>query len=218
MNASPAPDRKIGIANASSAHLSAPSSLSDAGFTLIELLIASVISGVILILVGIGLINVLRANQSNEVETRQRVQLSRALDFMSDEIRESREVSLTLPVGWSMPGCEALFFVQKPMSGVADPQVGYYSCPPSVGDLWKGPRVLYRAVTPLPTGNEKHPLVDALSDEPLTNCKSGPSASDLGVKAVITDSKKIELCIKGDQKSSASPTIELKVLTFARGS
>jgi prepilin-type N-terminal cleavage/methylation domain-containing protein len=209
MNALLATDRKVNINNASSAP----------GFTLIELLIAALISGVILTLVGIGLINVLRANLSNEAETRQRVQLNRALDFMSDEIRESKEVSRTLPVGWSMPAdCVGLFFVQKPLSGVADPQVGYYSCPPQLHEPWKGPKVLYRAVGSSASVTEVYPLVDALSNEPLINCTSSPSPSDLGVKAVITDSKKIELCIKGDQKPSASPTIELKVLTYARGS
>lgn len=187
------------------------------GFTLIELLVAALISGVILILVGIGLINLLRADQSNEATARQRVQLNRALDFISDEIHESKEVTLTPFSGWSMAGCDALFFVQKPTTGVADPQVAYYSCPPAVGELWKGPKVLYRATTALPTGNEKHPLVDALSDQPLSNC--GPSPSDtLGIKAVITEGKKVELCIKGVQNSSASSTIELKTLTFARGS
>jgi prepilin-type N-terminal cleavage/methylation domain-containing protein len=189
------------------------------GFTLIELLVAALISGVILTLVGIGLINVLKANQSNEVETRQRLQLNRALEFMSDEIHESKEVSLTPPVGWAMSGCEALFFIQKPTTGIADPQVAYYSCPPTAGKLWKGPRVLYRAVTSTPTANEKHPLVDALSNQPLTNCTSSSSPlNNLGVKAVITDRKKIELCIKGEQSSSAPSTIELRVLTFARGS
>jgi prepilin-type N-terminal cleavage/methylation domain-containing protein len=192
---------------------------STTGFTLIELLVAALISGVILILVGIGLINLLRADQSNEATTRQRIQLNRALDFISDEIRESKEVSLAPPPGWSMVGCEALFYVQKPMTGVADPQVAYYSCPPPAGELWKGPKVLYRATTALPTGSEKNPLVDALSDQSLANCKSSSSPSDtLGIKAVITDGKKVELCIKGVQNSSASSTIELKVLTFARGS
>jgi prepilin-type N-terminal cleavage/methylation domain-containing protein len=191
----------------------------DRGFTLIELLVAALISGIILTLVGIGLINVLKADQSNEVETRQRLQLNRALEFMSDEIRESKEVSLTPPVGWAMSGCEALFFIQKPTTGIADPQVAYYSCPPTTDELWKGPRILYRAVASTPTANEKHPLVDALSDQPLIHCTSSSSSLDnLGVKAIITDRKKIELCIKGNQPSSASSTIELKVLTYARGS
>jgi prepilin-type N-terminal cleavage/methylation domain-containing protein len=189
------------------------------GFTLIELLTATLISGIILILAGIGLIHLLRVDQSNEATTRQRVQLNRALDFISDEIHESKEVLLAPPSGWSMTGCDALFFVQKPTTGVADPQVAYYSCPPAAGELWKGPKVLYRATTALPTGNEKHPLVDALSDQPLANCKSSLSPSDtLGIRAAITDGKKVELCIKGAQNSSASSTIELKTLTFARGS
>jgi prepilin-type N-terminal cleavage/methylation domain-containing protein len=192
---------------------------STTGFTLIELLVAALISSVILILVGIGLINLLRADQSNEATTRQRVQLNRALDFIRDEIHESKEVFLASPSGWSMAGCEALFFIQKPTTGVADPQVAYYSCPPAAGELWKGPKVLYRATTALPMDDEKHPLVDALSDEPLANCKSSSSPSNtLGIKAVITDSKKVELCIKGIQNSSAASTIELKTLTFARGS
>jgi prepilin-type N-terminal cleavage/methylation domain-containing protein len=209
MNAVLALDRKINIGNADSAP----------GFTLIELLIAALISGVILTLAGIGLINILRANLSNETETRQRIQLNRALEFMSDEIRESKEVSLTLPVGWSMPAdCKELFFIQKPISGVADPQVAYYSCAPQPDEPWKGPKVLYRAVGSSASGAKAEPLVDALSNEPLLNCKSSPSPSDLGVKAAITDNKKIELCIKGEQRSSASPTIELRVLTYARGS
>jgi prepilin-type N-terminal cleavage/methylation domain-containing protein len=190
---------------------------STTGFTLIELLVAALISGIILILVGIGLTNLLRVDQSNEATTRQRVQLNRALDFISDEIHESKEVFLAPPSGWSMAGCDALFFVQKPTTGVADPQVAYYSCPPTTGELWKGPKVLYRATTALPTGNEKHPLVDALSDQPLANCSPSPSDT-LGIKAVITEGKKVELCIKGVQNSFASSTIELKTLTFARGS
>ncbi len=216
---------------------------------------------------------------------------------MADEIRESKEVSLTFPADWPIPAdCKGLFFVQKPMSGVADPQVAYYSCSPQPDQPWRGPKILYRAVGSGASGAKPEPLVDALSDEPCTSCISslsdsdlgtkvatpdgssrsdagpeatlttpnnsslsdsedkvtmskhssssdsetvtldhsspsdseakvvetdGSSPSDLGVKAVITDNKKIELFIKGEQgdrKSSASPTMELKILTFARGS
>lgn len=191
--------------------------VSAKGFTLIELLVTILASIIILLLAGNGLIAVIRINQINEAETRQQAQLNRALDFMADEVREARAITVGPPAGWTSPGgCDGIFSLVKP--NPAEPNVAYYVCSPPGGTLWQGSKVLYRATTSPTTLASAEPLIDALSTQPMTNCTGSPSPNNLGIKAV-PDGKKIEICLKGVQSSlSQSPTLELKIVAFARGS
>jgi len=70
-------------------------SQSSAGFTLIELLVAMAITSIVVSLTGFGLVAMTNKNKTYEAQTRSRIELSRASDFITDEIRMARRINRT---------------------------------------------------------------------------------------------------------------------------
>jgi prepilin-type N-terminal cleavage/methylation domain-containing protein len=134
------------------------------GFTLIELLLALAITGIVISLAGSGLYALMNANQRSQNETTERLELERAVAFITDEIKMSQSVMTSIPKG---PKGEKIFnsasgssFVQvvlvlKPAanSGLINPIIYYLADPPNES-VWLGPRVIYRwGPTLLQNGN-----------------------------------------------------------------
>lgn len=65
----------------------------SSGFTLIELLVATAISGFVITGAGFGLVTIMGADEKAQAETTRRIELSRALDFIADEIRMARRIN-----------------------------------------------------------------------------------------------------------------------------
>ncbi|PZD71906.1 hypothetical protein C1752_04321 [Acaryochloris thomasi RCC1774] len=65
------------------------------GFTLIELLVASAITTIVLTVVFIGVLTAINGNRLAEARTRRRIDLSRAFDFISNEIRMANRINQT---------------------------------------------------------------------------------------------------------------------------
>jgi len=65
------------------------------GFTLVELLIAVALGTVVIGAAGIGLSAIMRSNARSEELTRHRSELTRALDFISEDIRSAKSVAET---------------------------------------------------------------------------------------------------------------------------
>ncbi len=65
----------------------------NAGFTLIELLVAMAITTIVVSIAGFGLVTITSANTKAETETQRRVDLNRALDFISNEVRIATQVN-----------------------------------------------------------------------------------------------------------------------------
>ncbi len=72
------------------------------GFTLVELLIASFIGGLVIAGAGFGLVNIVTANEISEAKTQRRLELNRAIEFLSEEIRMSNKISSAS--GGTFPG------------------------------------------------------------------------------------------------------------------
>jgi hypothetical protein len=70
-------------------------SSSSAGLTLIELLVATVITTVVVLIAGNGLLSALNATQVAEARTVRRTELNRAFDFMTNEIRMAQSINRT---------------------------------------------------------------------------------------------------------------------------
>ncbi len=68
---------------------------SSAGLTLIELLVATLITTVVILIVGDGLISALNASKVAEAKTARRTELNRAFDFMTNEIRMAQSINRT---------------------------------------------------------------------------------------------------------------------------
>lgn len=62
------------------------------GFTLTELLIAIALTGIVVAAAGFGLVAILRSNKTSESQTQRRIELNRALDFISDDVRQAKSV------------------------------------------------------------------------------------------------------------------------------
>jgi prepilin-type N-terminal cleavage/methylation domain-containing protein len=124
------------------------------GFTLIELLIALSITGIVITLTGTGLYTLMRANETSQSETMDRLELEQALDFMTNEIKMSQQVATNIPAlptmisGFrSASGSSHIqpILVLNPAinSGLTNPIVYYLADPPN-SSVWLGPKVIYR--------------------------------------------------------------------------
>ncbi|GEM_PF-6218357 len=67
---------------------------SEQGFTLIEILLAVMLSSVVLLGIGTALVFVLNSNQKAEAKTLQRTQLNRALEYITEDIKTARVISV----------------------------------------------------------------------------------------------------------------------------
>jgi prepilin-type N-terminal cleavage/methylation domain-containing protein len=138
-----------------------------AGFTLIELLLALAITGIVISLTGSGLYALMNANQRSQNETTERLELERAVAFMTDEIKMSQQITKTIPSPFTgatgingfnpASGSSRIkpILVLKPAlnSRLKDPIVYYLADPPNAS-VWLGPRVIYRwGPTLLQNGN-----------------------------------------------------------------
>jgi prepilin-type N-terminal cleavage/methylation domain-containing protein len=134
------------------------------GFTLVELLIALAMTGILIGLTGSGLYALMQANQRSQTETMDRLELERALAFITDEIEMSRQIMTNIPTpATSIPGFQPasgssrvqpiLVLTPASTSRLVNPIVYYLADPPN-SSVWLGPRVIYRwGPTLLQNGN-----------------------------------------------------------------
>jgi prepilin-type N-terminal cleavage/methylation domain-containing protein len=134
------------------------------GFTLVELLLAIAISGLVMMLAGNGLYTLMVANSRSQSETMDRLELERALAFITDEIKMSQQIQTDLAIpAASIPNFQAasgsskiqpiLVLRPAPSSRLTKPIVYYLADPPN-SSVWLGPRVIYRwGPTLLQNGN-----------------------------------------------------------------
>ena len=139
----------------------------EAGFTLMELLLALAITGIVISLTGSGLYALMNANQRSQNETTERIELERAVAFMTDEIKMSQQIMTNIPspstgttgikgfnpASGSSQIKPILVLTPALNSRLKDPIVYYLADPPNAS-VWLGPRVIYRwGPTLLQTGN-----------------------------------------------------------------
>lgn len=117
---------------------------SSAGFTLIELLVAASITTIVVSLAGSGLVSIMQNNSKAEAETLRRVQLNRALDFMSDEVRTAKTIAkdasanlATVAPGFNPLNKTPVLTLEIP--GVSQ-RVIYYTGTPSTTSVWFDPK------------------------------------------------------------------------------
>ncbi len=136
----------------------------DRGFTLVELLAALTITGLVLSLAGSGLYNLMKANERNQAEITERLELEQALAFMTDEIGMSQQVATNIPTPpANITGFQAasgasniqpILVLSPPATSRLDKPIVYYLADPPNSSVWLGPRVIYRwGPTLLQNGN-----------------------------------------------------------------
>jgi prepilin-type N-terminal cleavage/methylation domain-containing protein len=132
----------------------------DRGFTLVELILALAITGLVMTLAGSGLYALMTANDRSQSETMDRLELERALAFMTDEIKMSQQIqtpTTSIPGFQSASGSSDIqpILVLSPASNSRlDKPIVYYLADPPNSSVWLGPRVIYRwGPTLLQNGN-----------------------------------------------------------------
>lgn len=136
----------------------------DGGFTLIEVLISLAITGIVISLAGSGLYALMTANQRNQIETTDRLELEQTLAFMTDEIKMSQQIMINIPLSLTpedrfrpASGIRDMqpILILKPASnsGLKNPIIYYLADPPN-DSVWLGPKAIYRwGPTLLQNGN-----------------------------------------------------------------
>jgi prepilin-type N-terminal cleavage/methylation domain-containing protein len=127
----------------------------NCGFTLVELLVAMFISGMVVSLAGTGLVSIGNASQQAQSETTDRLELDRAVMFMSEEVKMSRAIDPHPPQDRpsTIPQFKAVtngknvrpILVLTPAidSGLSQSIVYYLTETPPTS-MWRGPLAIYR--------------------------------------------------------------------------
>lgn len=119
---------------------------SSAGFTLIELLVAASITTIVVGLTGTGMVSITQNNKKAKAETERRVELNRALDFITDEIKRAKPIATnasanlaTVAPGFNSSSRTPVLTLQIP--GVSQRVIYYVE---SSSSPWLGPKVISR--------------------------------------------------------------------------
>lgn len=210
------------------------------GFTLIELLIAASLTTIVVSLTGFGLVTIMGNNKVAKAQTDRRVELNRALDFITDEIRQARPISTNASANLSTvaptfisSGKTPVLTLQIP--GVAE-RVIYYIA--SASSPWLGPNVVYRwgpnftasgqYNTTAPSGWTYDPLVDLIvniTPDPNPNCPTNwvpnPAvASRTGFYSCVDPAgKSAEIYLRGQLINAVGSSVkpfQVSTTAFAR--
>lgn len=188
----------------------------SAGFTLPELLVASLILSLVITLAGFGLVQVLKANEKNTVEAERQAELNRALNFITDEIKAAKSVSINgIP---ARDGYLGVFKLTKVEGGI-DKEFAYYTAPKSKSTIWRGPRTVYRQQIHPPIGGPStYALVDAIANiNPDCTGNGNSPSTNQGLKVFIQDNSYVKLCLVGQLSDSRTLLLETQAFTRGRG-
>ncbi|MBE9048313.1 hypothetical protein IQ255_28665 [Pleurocapsales cyanobacterium LEGE 10410] len=206
----------------------------NSGFTLTELLVGLFMSTFVIGALGFGLMQVLRTTQSETSKVAARNESSRALDFISDEMRRAQAIEVDMTTGagsniasvapaYSLPtGGTVRLALQIP--GVVQ-RVIYSVAPPDSSSPWKGPLVIYRWGPNLDaSGNYTDPtnianwnneaLVDGVSNENQTeDCDNNGD----GIEETITYQGFFACVVDDDGDRDAAGNLIVENVTDANG-
>lgn len=188
---------------------------SSTGFTLVELLVAVAITGIVITAAGFGLVAILQANRKAEAQTERRIELNRALDYISSDIRSASKVqnASSYNISSPSPACANSTPVVDLTIPGASGKVVYYindvnGCSNDQTD-WLKPGVIKRVTDVKGTtiaGNLGNELIDAVAvPSSPPSCPSG-SGTLVGSKGFYTcissDNRSITLYLFGTLKDS----------------
>lgn len=172
---------------------------SDRGFTLLEILMAISLSSIVLLGIGTGLVFTLNSNKKAEAKTLQRTQLNRALDYISEDIRRARTVTVNNNNTPSVLTDDKLVLTYYPDPSVTTSNTITYTLS-DASSPWIGPKVLTR----LETGGVTQTLVDGISEN-IINSSSPDTPNTIKLKEIATctggtslNQFGFQVCIKTD--------------------
>lgn len=193
---------------------------SNAGFTLTELLVGLFMSIFVIGALGFGLMQVLRTTQTEGSKVTARNENSRALDFISDEVRRARTVDTdTNGSGKSFDSSETVVLVLNIPEISSTGKIVYYLKSKLTSDIenWEGPQVLYRWGPPLNAdGNytngdwQEEALIDGIDDKEIATSELVSSCLNRSGTPTPSTPKGFYACIFGDNTAQLYLTGETK--------
>lgn len=212
---------------------------SSAGYTLIELIIGAGISVVVIGAAGMGLMNLMRGNNTSTAQADRRAEVNRALEFISDEVRRAETIQTDvsdntngvpysdLPSGFGSNGEEIVLALNLPDLNQDDPskKVIYY-VKPKPDSNWLGPNVIYRFGPPLDTSGGSYTsgswvdqaLIDRVNNQTITpTCSGGTAIAAKGFAACVDSGEKIaKIYVNGKFSDSSSDEYKADMQVYAR--
>jgi prepilin-type N-terminal cleavage/methylation domain-containing protein len=202
----------------------------DRGFTLVELLLALAMMGLVMSLAGSGLYALMTANNRSQSETMDRLELERALAFITDEIKMSQQITNTITSiddfnpasGVTNSSIQPILVLSPATNSRLTKPIVYYLADPPNSSVWLGPRAIYRwGPTLLQNGNYSdgngkdiatiapnapvqyynEVLVDRMSDVATTQATIPCETSYSYAVPAVTNRSGFYACIAPDRKS-----------------
>jgi type II secretory pathway pseudopilin PulG len=143
----------------------------NSGFTLIELLTGLIMSIFVTGALGFGLYQIMSATGAEKAKATARSEASRAIEFISDELRRAQSIQPDSPTFIASAGQTEILALTVP--GLSDRIVYYLE---NSSGNWQGPQVLYRWGPPLDANGsyttatwQKEALIDGIDDTTIAN-------------------------------------------------
>jgi len=159
----------------------------DKGFTLIELLVAILMSGIMMVGLGAGMMAVLNNSKASAAKTDVKNQLNRAIDYINEDIKTARFAGVLISSGNSADPKDTLAITVLQDDGT-ELTVKYFLA--DANNPWLGPKVLMRQ-----EGDAGTPqvLVDRLTENTIDGTEFACSTTETtalslgGFQACVTE-------------------------------
>ena len=145
------------------------------GFTLIELLVAILMSGIVMVGLGAGMVVILNNNKASAAKIDVKNQLNRAIDYINEDVKAARAANIE-----QVAGVNTTLTLTLLQDDGTDYTVKYYL--QDAANPWLGPKVLVREED----GGTPQVLVDRLTENVISSgdfgCSgTGEVGTDLGL-------------------------------------
>ncbi len=186
------------------------------GFTFVELMVALSMTSVVVAMAFAALQYTLHRDKAVEHIEERQAELNRAVDFMTDDVREAKRVSAppsgnnaVMRIEWLDGSWVDYFLVNR------------------TSQRWRGPAIVYRQdcdPARLPSEKEckqRQALVDAIAAEDVTCPGEGtllqrPGNSKGGFRVRVQDQARVKICLWGHLPNT-SERVSVTTQVFTRG-
>jgi hypothetical protein len=181
------------------------------------MLLGALLMGVVISGVGFGLVNVIAADTKVRTDSDRNINLNRALDYISNDIRESKKVAastadITEFSSWTTPaGYSPVLFLRK----ADNTNVAYYVAD-AASTRWQSSKVIYRATASNSAGSALIDAISATSPNTTTQCTgTGTASVSGGFSTFIQSNSSVTICLLG-QNGSQGQTYFVKSLSTTK--
>lgn len=200
---------------------------STSGFTMIELLLAASLVIIVVTIAGYGLVTIMSQDQKASAEIAGRTNLTRALDFISEDIKSANSVQAAT-TGYTITtttGCTTTPIMALTIPSISKTVVYYIKDISASGctSVWLKPSIIKRVelntgiTSYSDTDNDGNELVDRISNATVSspNCTPTTPSSPKGFYACIISNQLVNLTLIGTITNSTT-TYQVNSNAFAR--